>query len=149
MLHTEELDSLDKKIFHMGGLAEHNLGQAFDALINRNPHLAYSVISADADIDQLQIDIEKHIVTMMAQNNTTDSDIRNIMACLKIAGDLERIGDLAKNIAKRVVAIVGQAYPRPLIVGIQNMLERALSQLKDVLDAYTCLLYTSPSPRDA
>ncbi|MEO1610184.1 MAG: phosphate signaling complex protein PhoU [Pseudomonadota bacterium] len=134
--YAEELALLDKKIAHMGGLTEYNLGQAFDALVNRDPDLAHQVINADADIDNLQRDIEKQVIEMIAQRQPGVNDLRTIMAVLKIADGLERIGDLAKNIAKRVVAIVEQSYPRPLIVGMQNMLERALSQLKDVLDAY-------------
>ncbi len=117
-------------------LAEYNLGQAFDALVNRDPDLALRVIDADSDIDDLQRQIEEQVIIMIARRQPMADDLRQIMACLKIAGDLERIGDLAKNIAKRVVAIADQNYPRPLIVGMQNMLERALSQLKDVLDAY-------------
>ncbi|MEO0810125.1 MAG: phosphate signaling complex protein PhoU [Pseudomonadota bacterium] len=134
--YAEELALLDKKIAHMGGLTEYNLGQAFDALVNRDPDLAHQVINADSDIDNLQRDIEKQVIEMIAQRQPGVNDLRTIMAVLKIADGLERIGDLAKNIAKRVVAIVEQSYPRPLIVGMQNMLERALSQLKDVLDAY-------------
>ena len=134
--YAEELALLDKKIAHIGGLAEYNLGQAFDALVNRDPDLALRIIDADADIDKLQRDIEEQVVVMIAQRHLEADDLRRIMACLKIGADLERIGDLAKNIAKRVVVIAEQNYPRPLIVGMQNMLERALSQLKDVLDAY-------------
>lgn len=135
--YTDELALLDKKIAHMGGLAEYNLGQAFDALVNRDPDLARRVIEADADIDTLQQEIEEQVVVMIARRQPMADDLRQIMASLKIAGDLERIGDLGKNIAKRALAIADQNYPRPLMVGLQHMLERALSQLKDVLDAYS------------
>lgn len=135
--YTDELALLDKKIAHMGGLAEYNLGQAFDALVNRDPDLARRVIEADADIDILQQEIEEQVVVMIARRQPMADDLRQIMASLKIAGDLERIGDLGKNIAKRALAIADQNYPRPLMVGLQHMLERALSQLKDVLDAYS------------
>ncbi len=135
--YAEELALLDKKISHIGGLAEYNLGQAFDALINRDPDLALRIIDADADIDKLQRDIEEQVVGMISRRQPKADDLRLIIGCLKIAADLEHIGDLAKNIAKRVVVIAEQKYPRPLIAGMQNMLERALSQLKDVLDAYS------------
>ncbi len=134
--YSEELAALDSKISQMGGLAEHNLGQAFDSLVNRDPDLAMRVIDADANIDALQREIEEQVIIMIARRQPMADDLRQIMASLKIAGDLERIGDLAKNIAKRVVAIADQGYPRPLIVGMQNMLERAMNQLKDVLDAF-------------
>lgn len=135
--HTANLALLDKKIAHMGGLAEYNLGQACDALFNRDPDLALRVVASDVDIDKLQRHIEELVVTIIVQRRPIANDLRHIMAYLKIAGDLERIGDLAKNIAKRVVVIAEQNYPPPLIVGMQNMLERALSQLKDVLDAHS------------
>ncbi|MEM9355962.1 MAG: phosphate signaling complex protein PhoU [Pseudomonadota bacterium] len=135
-LHSTHLAELDKKIAHMGGLAEYNLGKAFDALVNRDPNLARRVISADVEIDDLQREIEELVVTLIGRRQLADQELRQILASLKIASDLERIGDLAKNIAKRVVAIADQNYPRTLIVGLQHMLERALSQLKDVLDAY-------------
>ncbi len=135
-LHNTQLAELDKKIAHMGGLAEYNLGKAFDALVNRDPNLARRVISADVEIDDLQREIEELVVTLIGRRQLADQELRQILASLKIASDLERIGDLAKNIAKRVVAIADQNYPRTLIVGLQHMLERALSQLKDVLDAY-------------
>ena len=135
--YGDELALLDKKIAHMGGLCEYNLGQAFDALMSRDPALARRVIASDVEIDNLQREIEEQVIVMIARRQPMADNLRQIMASLKIAGDLERIGDLAKNIAKRVVAIADVNFPRPLMVGLQNMLERALSQLKDVLDAYS------------
>ncbi|MGI9424630.1 MAG: phosphate signaling complex protein PhoU [Hyphomicrobiaceae bacterium] len=135
--YREELALLDRKIAHMGGLAEYNLGKAFDSLVHRDPDLAGKVISADAEIDNLQREIEEQVIVMIARRQPLADDLRQIMASLKIAGDLERIGDLAKNIAKRAQAIADENYPRPLMTGMQHMLERALSQLKDVLDAYS------------
>ena len=135
--YGEELAQLDHKIAHMGGLAEYNLGQAFDALMSRDPDLAAKVIAADAEIDDLQQEIEEQVVIMIARRQPMADDLRQIMASLKIAGDLERIGDLAKNIAKRAQAVADETCPRPLMTGMQHMLERALSQLKDVLDAYS------------
>lgn len=135
--YDEELAQLDKKIAQMGGLAEYNLGQAFDALAGRDPELARRVIEADKNIDALQREVEEQVVLMIARRQPMADDLRQIMSCLKIAGDLERIGDLAKNMAKRVVAIAEQNFPRALMVGLQHMLERSLTQLKDVLDAYS------------
>jgi phosphate transport system protein len=134
--YDDELGLLDKRIAQMGGLTEHNLGRAFDALANRDPELAEEVIKADKQIDALQIDIEEQVILMIARRQPMADDLRHIMAALKIAGDLERIGDLGKNIAKRSLAIAGEQAPRQLMFGLQHMLERALSQLKDVLDAF-------------
>jgi len=134
--YEEELALLDKKIAHMGGLAESSLGQAFEALERRDPRLAATVIQSDKQIDQLQKDIEEQIVTMIARRQPMANDLRQIMAALRITSDLERIGDLAKNTAKRALAISQEPYPKPLMSGLRNMVERALRQLKDVLDAY-------------
>ena len=95
----------------MGGLAEHNLGSAFDALSNRDPQLAERVILSDKEIDRLQADIESQVIQMIALRAPLAEDLRRIMAALKITGDLERIGDLAKNIAKRSRTIVARAVP--------------------------------------
>jgi len=134
--YQEELNLLDHKIAQMGGLTEHNLGRAFDALNNHDPQLAERVIISDAEIDRLQAEIEEQVISMIALRAPLAEDLRHIMAALKITGDLERIGDLAKNIAKRSRAIAAEQHPKPLMLGLRNMVERALSQLKDVLDAY-------------
>ena len=134
--YEEELALLDKKIAHMGGLAEAALGQAFDALERRDPQLATSVIQSDKAIDQLQRDIEEQIISMIARRQPMANDLRHTMAALRITSDLERIGDLAKNTAKRALAISQEPYPKPIMSGLRNMIERALRQLKDVLDSY-------------
>ena len=120
----------------MGGLAEKLLGQAFDALERRDPQLADSVVQADKAIDRLQKDIEEQAVSMIARRQPVGDDLRHIMASLRITGDLERIGDLAKNIAKRALAIAQESYPKPLMSGLRHMAEQALRQLKEVLDSY-------------
>lgn len=134
--YREELSLLDHKIAQMGGLTEHNLGRAFDALNNHDPQLADRVIMSDRQIDDLQAEIETQVIHMIALRAPLAEDLRHIMAALKITGDLERIGDLAKNIAKRSRAIAAEQYPKPLMGGLRSMVDRALIQLKDVLDAY-------------
>jgi phosphate transport system protein len=134
--YTEELALLDKKIAHMGGLAEHNLGQSFDALEKRDPNLAETAVQADKAIDQLQKEIEEQVISMIARRQPMADDLRHVMAALRITTELERIGDLAKNIAKRALAIAQEPYPKPLMSGLRHMAEQALRQLKNVLDAY-------------
>ena len=134
--YEDELALLDKKIAQMGGIAEQNLGQSFDALERRDPLLAEAVISSDRSIDNLQREIEDQAISMIARRQPLADDLRHIMAALRITGDLERIGDLAKNIAKRALAIAHETHPKPLISGFRHMVELALHQLKDVLDAY-------------
>ncbi len=134
--YEEELTFLDNKIAHMGGLTERLLGQAFDSLNRRDPKLAAAAIVSDKSIDNLQREIEDHSILMIARRQPVANDLRHIMAALKIAGDLERIGDFSKNIAKRALAIAGESHPKPLLAGLGHMVELALRQLKDALDAF-------------
>jgi phosphate transport system protein len=134
--YEDELALLDKKIAHMGGLAERILGQAFDALERRDPKLAEVVVRSDKSIDALEREIEEQVVSMIARRQPMADDLRHVMAALRITTDLERVGDLAKNIAKRALAIAHEAHPKPLMSGLRHMGELALTQLKEVLDAY-------------
>ena len=133
---TEELKSLDRKVAQMGGLAELQVARAFDALESRDPELALAVIERDKEIDEHQRVLEELVIQMIARRQPMANDLRQVMAAMRIAGDLERIGDLAKNIAKRARAIADQSYPRQLMSGLRVMNELALTQLKRVLDSY-------------
>ncbi len=135
--YEEELTFLDNKIAHMGGIAERQLAQSFDALNRRDPKLAALAIASDKAIDALQREIEEHAIAMIAKRQPVANDLRHIMAALKISGDLERIGDFSKNIAKRALAIAGESHPKPLLAGLGHMVELALRQLKDALDAFS------------
>ena len=74
---------------------------------------------------------------MIARRQPMANDLRQIMAVLKVAGDLERIGDLAKNIGKRALAISGESHPKPLMTGLRHMVDLTARSLKDVLDAFS------------
>jgi phosphate transport system protein len=132
----DELTLLDNRIAQMGGLVERQLGQSFDALNRRDPKLAATSIAGDKAVDQLQREIDDHAVLVIAKRQPVADDLRHIMAGLKIAADLERIGDFSKNIAKRALAIAGESHPKPLLLGLGHMVELALRQLKDALDAF-------------
>ena len=134
--YEEELSLLNNKIAKMGGLAEKVLGQSFEALDRRDPDLAANTIGEDEEIDQLQRDIEEQAVVMIARRQPMAYDLRQIMAALRISTDLERIGDLGKNIAKRAVAVVTEQQPKQLMLGLKHMGELSLNQLKEVLDAF-------------
>jgi len=133
----QELLLLDKKVAQMGGMAERLVAQAFDSLEKRDPRLSESVVAADRAIDQLERELQEQTILMVARRQPVANDLRHIMTVLKIAGDLERIGDLAKNIAKRALAVSGENHPKSLMAGLKHMTELALRQLKDVLDAYS------------
>ena len=131
-----DLQLLDKKIAQMGGLAEKLLAQGFDALSRRDPAMAEAAVASDRTIDALEREVQEQAVLIIARRQPVASDLRQVLTVLKIAGDLERIGDLAKNIAKRATAVSGETHPKSLMVGLRHMTELALSQLKDVLDSF-------------
>ena len=134
--YDQELELLDKKIAQMGGLVEQCLARGFDALVRRDPRLAEAVVADDRKADMLEGEIQELTIQMIARRQPMAIDLRHIMTVLKIAGDLERTGDLAKNIAKRALAVSGENHPKSLMTGLKHMTELALRQLKDVLDAY-------------
>ena len=134
--YEEELTHLNNQIARMGGLVENLLGQSFDALERRDPELAVATIKEDEEIDALERQIEEQAVIMIAKRQPLAYDLRQIMAALRISIELERIGDLGKNLSKRAVAVVGEQQPKQLMLGLKHMGELALSQLKEVLDAF-------------
>ncbi len=134
--YEDELASLDSKIAQMGGLTETLVAQSFDALCKGDVASANNVILDDAKIDEFELEIEEQAVTMIARRQPMALDLRQIMVAIKITSDLERIGDLGKNIAKRVLSIHSESQPIQLMHGMKSMQDLALSQLKDVLDAY-------------
>jgi phosphate transport system protein len=133
--YEDEFKLLDRRVAQMGGYAENLLLQAMDALERRDPKMAENAVASDAVIDQLERDLQDQVILMIARRQPLANDLRHIMTVLKIAGDLERIGDLAKNIAKRALAVAGESHPKPLMTGMRHMTEMVQSQLKDVLDA--------------
>jgi phosphate transport system protein len=131
-----DLGSLRRSIAEMGGIAERMLTDATTALVRDDASLAQTVIAADRRLDELQRDIEERAVLTIARRQPLAVDLREIVSALRIAGDLERAGDLAKNTAKRVTAMTGNMHPKRVVLGVQHMSDLALGQLKDVLDAY-------------
>ena len=131
-----DLQELSRMVAEMGGLAEKQVADAVDALAKRDTGLAQRVTVADADIDNLQREIEEKAVLTIARRQPMAVDLREVVGALRLANDLERIGDLAKNIAKRVIALNGEFPPPKLIRGVEHMTDLVLEQLKMVLDAY-------------
>jgi phosphate transport system protein len=131
-----DLQDLARMVAEMGGLAEKEISDSVDALATRDSELARRVITIDATIDALQHEIEDKAILTIARRQPMAVDLREIVSALRVANDLERIGDLAKNIGKRVIALNGEFPPPKLIRGVEHMAELVLSQLKDVLDAY-------------
>ncbi|MFF8799996.1 MULTISPECIES: phosphate signaling complex protein PhoU [unclassified Methylobacterium] len=134
--YDKDLENLRRSIAEMGGVAEKMMTDATDALVRRDTTLAQAVIVADKRLDVLQREIEERSVLLIARRQPLAIDLRETISGIRVSGDLERIGDLAKNIAKRVVAISDQAQPQKIVLGVQHMSDLVQEQLKDVLDAY-------------
>jgi phosphate transport system protein len=131
-----DLQDIARKVAEMGGLAEREIGDAMDALVERDVELARRVIATDPHVDALQREIEEKAILTIARRQPMAVDLREIVSALRVCNDLERVGDLAKNIAKRVLALDGDFHPQKLIRGVEHMSELVLAQLKQVLDAY-------------
>jgi len=132
-----DLQELTRLVAEMGGLAERQIVDAVDALIRRDIPLGARVVAADSEIDQMQRTIEERAVLTIARRQPMAVDLREIVGAMRVATDLERIGDLAKNIAKRVNALDSDFHPLKLIRGLEHMTDLVQSQVKAVLDAYT------------
>ena len=134
--YDAELDLIGAKIAEMGGIAEKMLVDAMDALSRLDMELAKRVVISDPRLDALQREIEDQVVQTIARRQPMAVDLRELMASIHIAGDLERTGDLAKNIAKRAMKVADDPRVMRAVVGLKHMAEVAAMQLKDVLDAY-------------
>jgi phosphate transport system protein len=131
-----DLQDLSRMVAEMGGLAEKQIAESVSALARRDTVLAQRITAADAQIDALQSEIEEKAVLTIARRQPMAVDLREIVGALRLANDLERIGDLAKNIAKRVIALNAEFPPPKLIRGVEHMTDLVLGQMKAVLDAY-------------
>ena len=131
-----DLQDLARMVAEMGGMAEKQVADAVDALARRDTGLAQRVTTADVQIDALQHEIEEKAVLTIARRQPMAVDLREIVSALRISNDVERIGDLAKNIAKRVIALNTEFPPPKLIRGVEHMTDLLLRQLKAVLNAY-------------
>jgi phosphate transport system protein len=134
--YDRDLEALGRRIAEMGGVAEKMLAEAMDALSNFDVDLAHRVVSSDPRLDALQREIEENAILTIARRQPLAVDLRECIAAIRISGDIERVGDLAKNIAKRTLKIVSEARVPRAIVGLKSMHEVAAMQLKDALDAY-------------
>src|SRR5512135_2297972 len=133
---SEKLEALSASIAQMGGLAEAQFANAVDAIARRDTTLAESVVGGDKRIDEMQLEIEDRALKLLALRQPMAIDLRETLAAIKIASELERIGDLAKNIAKRAI-VLNREQPIKLTQSLARMGNQALSQLKLVLDAYS------------
>jgi phosphate transport system protein len=131
-----DLHELTRLVSEMGGLAERLILDSVEALTRHDQAQAQRVVDMDLMVDALQRDIEERVVLTIARRQPMAVDLREIVSAMRVSADLERIGDLAKNTAKRVTALTGDFHPLKLIRGLEHMAGLVQRQLKVVLDAY-------------
>jgi phosphate transport system protein len=131
-----DLQEITRLVAEMGGLVEKQIADSIDALAKRDTDRAERVVTSDRAVDALEREIEEKSVLTIARRQPMAVDLREVVGALRVAIDLERIGDLAKNIAKRVAAISGDFHPQKLIRGVEHMAAMVLGQIKEVLDSY-------------
>ncbi len=132
---TDELEQLSADLLRMGGLAEAMIRDASRAVTTRDAELAETVIERDLEMDKLETEAERKAVRMLALRQPMASDLRNVIGAIKLADGIERIGDLAKNIARRSLAVVDEDN-RSALRGIERMGQAVSRQLQMALDAY-------------
>ncbi len=133
---TEQLEALASTVAQMGGLAEAQLADAIEAIARRDTARAEAVVGGDRRIDELQQQVEEQSLKLLALRQPMAVDLRETLAAIKIAGELERVGDLAKNIAKRAI-VLNSEPPIRLTQSLARMGGQTLAQLKLVLDSYS------------
>jgi len=132
---SEELEQLSADLLRMGGLAEAMIRDAARAVVARDVTLAETVIERDLEMDRLESEIERNAVRMLALRQPMASDLRNVIGAIKLSGGIERIGDLAKNIARRSIAVADEDN-RTTLRGIERMGQAVSRMLQVSLDAY-------------
>ena len=132
---SAELRSLKQQILTMGRLVDAHVGEAVRALLERDRDLAARVVDADRAVNQLELAIDEQCIRILALHQPAASDLRFIAAALKMVTDLERIGDLAVNMAERVQLLAGEE-PLRAAAALPALAARARTMLGDVLDAF-------------
>jgi len=134
--YTDELDQLSANLLRMGGMAEAMIKDACKAVVKDDAELAKSVIQRDAELDKLESECERDVVRILALRQPMASDLRMVIGGIKLAGTIERIGDLAKNIARRSINL-DDAPTSASLRGVKSMGKAVSRQLKMALDAYS------------
>ncbi|ODT08579.1 MAG: phosphate transport system regulatory protein PhoU [Mesorhizobium sp. SCN 65-20] len=132
----EELQHIDQLIRDMADLAGSMVAGAIRALLSSDQAMAQSVVADDVVMDAKQRELDNSAITLIAKRQPMAQDLRAVVGAIRMAGDLERIGDLAKNIAKRVGAVGQSAMPRNLSHSIDAMAQLVLDQVRGVVDLY-------------
>ena len=132
----EDLDHIDRLIRDMGDLSGSMVSSSTKALLASDNALAQRVVSDDAIMDAKQRELDDRAITLIAKRQPMAQDLRSVVGAIRMAADLERIGDLAKNIAKRVSAVGQTTTPRQLAHSIETMAGLVLDQVNGVVETY-------------
>lgn len=132
----DDLRELAAEIVEMGNRTERQVSNAMDALLSKNVSLARDVKTGDIAIDELERAIETKAIATIARRQPLAIDLREIVGALRIATDLERIGDLASNIAKRAEQIGNKKFANEISVQLRHMSQLVLQQLRSVIHSY-------------
>jgi phosphate transport system protein len=132
----ESLLRLSETVQRMGGLAEAQLAAAVDSVVRRDAELAARVVEDDPKVDELERQVDEMVMKLLALRAPVASDLRLVLGTLRIASDLERIADYAKNVAKRAIAL-SQISPLKPTHAVPRMAKVVQEMIKDVLDSYT------------
>jgi phosphate transport system protein len=133
--YDEQLRRLNDTLVRMGGVVEAQISAAMQALARRDPDLALATVEGDARVDALERQVDEQVITLLALRQPMAGDLRLVVGSLRMAGDLERMADYAKNCAKRAVAL-SQLSPLAVSVTLPRMGRVAQEMVKDVLDAF-------------
>jgi len=135
--YNDELIALAQMIAEMGGLVEVAIENGTRALLKLDRELADVTVIADQRIDDMQRRIDDMAVSMIARRQPMASDLRSIVTAIHVASDLERVGDMAKQLARRSLKLEGLNLQPTFYNGVKNMTNLVLRQIKDALDAYS------------
>lgn len=132
----KDLRDIENKVVTMGGLVEQQLEEAAELIVSRDLEVAEKLIASDKAVDEIEAEIDQLVVRLIALRQPRAQDLRAVLAALKVAADLERIGDYAKNLAKRTVVLAQVSPVGSSAKSIRRMCLMVRQMVKDVLDAY-------------
>lgn len=132
-----ELQTLASSVGAMGDFAGAQFAYAMHALLSRDVALAQRVIDQDRQVDALRRDLSAAAATVIAKRQPVAIDLDEVLSELRIVEDLERIGDLAKNIARRAIGIAAEAFPAEATEKLQELAALTAAQLRNAIEAYT------------
>ena len=133
--YDQELKRLRSMITQMGGIVETQVALAAEAIMHRDAAAATRAVEEDPKVDALEREVETFVIRLLALRQPVAGDLRQIVAALKITGDIERIGDYAANVAKRSIVLAEFSLPYSL-AGLAHMARLVQQQLKSVIDAF-------------